>query len=190
MPDLSTTTVTTTDTRPAAPVRRVLLVSLGTLLTGLVGGLVWLWLAHPAEWEGRNGGLVLTEAAARGQFSVVVVFVLVGVVASVVTGWVTARVLPDLGWLVVPLVLVLSTLAALVAWRVGVELGPPDPATVAGVADGDRVPARLAVDTVGPFLVWPIFALAGVIIATWADGRREDASRTDLSERYVPRQHG
>jgi hypothetical protein len=170
----------------AVPVRRLLVASLGTLLTGLVGGLVWLWLARPAEWEGRNGGLVLTEAAAQGQFAVVVVFVLVGVVASVVAGWTTARLLPSLGWLTVPLVVVLTSLAAVVAWRVGVELGPPDPSTVPGVQDGDRVPSQLAVGDLAPFLVWPIFGLAGVIGATWADGRRDAA----LSARSVPPRHG
>ncbi|KQX76114.1 hypothetical protein [Aeromicrobium sp. Root472D3] len=194
MPDLSATP-TTSDTRSTVPVRRLAIVLLGTLLTGLVGGLVWLWLAQPAEWEGRDGGLVLTEAAARGQFSVVVVFVLVGVIASVVSGWVTARLLPDLGWLAVPLVAVLSAVAAVVAWRVGVELGPPDPSTVAGVADGDRVPARLAVDNVAPFLVWPIFGLVGVIGATWSDGRRDArpggrGAGAEVSERFEPRQHG
>ena len=197
MPDLSATTpdVTTSD-RPAFSVRRLAIVSLGTLLTGLVGGLVWLWLARPAEWEGRNGGLVLTEFAARGQFSVVVVFVLVGVVASIVSGAVTARMLPDLGWPAVPLVLLLSALAALVAWRVGVELGPPDPSTVAGVSDGDRVPARLAVDTPAAFLVWPIFGLLGLVVATWSDGRRDAGAGAGrggvgaVSERYEPRQHG
>jgi hypothetical protein len=179
LPDLSTTS---TASRPTSITRRLGLVSLASLLAGLVGGLVWLWLAHPAEWEGRNGGLVMTEAAARGQFSVVVVFVLIGVVVSVVAGWLTVRLVPGLGWLAVPLVLVLTTLAGLVAWRVGVELGPPDPTTVPGIQDGDRVPARLAVDNVAPFLVWPIFGLVGVIGGTWAEGRR------DVSERYEPRQ--
>jgi hypothetical protein len=193
LPDLSTIPA---DDHRTVPVRRLVIVVLGTLLTGVVGGLVWLWLARPAEWEGRNGGLVLTEAAARGQFAVVVVFVLVGVVASVVSGWATVRLLPGIGWLAVPLVVVLSTLAAIVAWRVGVELGPPDPSTVAGVADGDRVPARLAVDDVAPFLVWPIFGLAGVIGATWSDGRRDvraeagAGAAAGVSERYEPRQHG
>jgi hypothetical protein len=160
--------------------RRLLVAALAAVVVGVAAGAVWVWLAHPAEWEARNGGLVLTEAASRGRFSVVVVFVLIGVIVSVVGGWLAVRLLPGLGWLAVPLVGVLTVLAAVVAWRVGIVLGPPDPSSVAGVTDGDRVPSELAIDSVAPFLVWPIFGLAGVIGATWSDGRR-------VSERSEPR---
>ena len=152
--------------------RRLLVSTLATILLGIVAGLVWLWLAHPAEWEARANGIVLTEAASKGQFSVIVVFVIIGAIASIVGGWVAVRVLPDLGWLLTPVVLVLTVVAGLVAWRVGVELGPPSPGSVAGVQVGDRVPSELAVDGVAPFLVWPIFGLVGVIGATWAGDRR------------------
>jgi len=158
--------------------RRLVLASLGVLLLGVVAGLVWLWLAHPAEWEARNGGIVLTEAASRGQFSVVVVFVIVGVVASVLSGWLVARFLPGLGWLLTPVVVALTAVASVVAWRVGVELGPPSPASVPGTTVGDRLPSELAVDGVAPFLVWPIFGLVGVIGATWAAGRTRVSARS------------
>lgn len=152
--------------------RRLALVSVAALLAGLVGGLAWWWLAHPAQWEGRDGGIVLNEAAARGQFSVVVVFVLVGAVVSVICGAFVVRAVPDLGWLAVPVVVLLTAAASLVAWRVGVELGPPPPETVTGVQTGEKVPAQLAVDGLVPFLVWPIFGLAGVVAVTWAGDRR------------------
>lgn len=189
MPDLSTTSVpapaTTEPQHETPPVsgRRLAVAAVVAVLAGVAAGLVWLRLAHPARWEGRDGGLVLTEAASRGQFSVVVVFVLIGVIVSVVGGWLVVRLVPDLGWLAVPVVVALTVLAAVVAWRVGVMLGPPDPSTVAGVKNGDRVPSELAVNGVAPFLVWPIFGLAGVIAGTWADGRR-------ITERSAPRPLG
>ena len=167
MSELSTSPVTA----PTHLGRRLVLSAGATLLLGVASGLVWLWLAHPAQWEARDGGIVLTEAAARGQFSVIVVFVAIGVVVSLAGGWVLARVLPDLGWLVTPLVVLLAAVAALIAWRVGVELGPPPPGSVTGVAVGDRIPAELAVDGVAPFLAWPIFGLVGVVAATWASDR-------------------
>ncbi|KAA1378700.1 hypothetical protein [Aeromicrobium fastidiosum] len=170
MPDLSTTP----SVRPAVAPRRLAIATLVTLLAGVVAGLVWVWLAQPAEWLGRDGGIVLTEAASRGQFSVIVVFVAVGAVASLVSGVVTARLVPDLGWLAVPVAAALVTVAGLVAWRVGVELGPPPPGTVAGVGVGDKVPSQLAVDGVAPFLVWPIFGVLGVIVASWAGDRGAD----------------
>ena len=168
MPDLSTTP----SVRPASTPRRLAIATLATMLSGVIGGLVWVWLARPAQWLGRDGGIVLTEAASRGQFSVIVVFVAVGAVVSFVSGVVTGRLVPDLGWFAVPVVAVVVTVAGLVAWRVGVELGPPPPGTVAGVGVGDEVPSQLAVDGVAPFLVWPIFGVLGVIVASWAGDRR------------------
>jgi hypothetical protein len=156
---------------PPAPARRLVVIGLSMLLLGIVAGLVWVQLARPAEWEVRDNGIVLTEMASRGQFSVIVVFVAIGIVTSLLWSVVAARALPDLGWLLVPLVVVLTALAAVIAWRVGVELGPPPPASVAGLAVGDRVPAQLSVDGIAPFLVWPIFGLVGVIGATWTANR-------------------
>lgn len=154
---------------PAA--RRVVAASAAMLMLGIASGLVWIWLAEPAQWEARDGGLVLTEAASQGQFSVIVVFVAVGIVASLVWAAAAGWALSDLGWLLVPVVVVVTTLAAVLAWRVGVELGPPSPGSASGVSTGDRVPARLEIDGLAPFLVWPIAGLVGVIASTWARGR-------------------
>lgn len=154
--------------------RRLLLSAAAMLLLGIAAGFVWLWLANPAEWEARAEGIVLTEAAAKGEFSVIVVFVLIGAVTSWLWAWATTVVLGDIGWVITPIVVVLSVLAAVIAWRVGVELGPPDPASVPGVEVGDTIPAQLAVDGVAPFLVWPIFALVGVVLGTL--GQRDRAA--------------
>lgn len=137
------------------------------LMLGVVAGLVWLWLAHPAEWQMRANGIVLTEAAARGQFSVIVVFVVVGAVTSFVWALVATAYLRDLGWVLTPVLIVVTLAAAVVAWRLGVELGPPDPLNVTGASVGERLPSMLAVDGFAPFLVWPIFGLAGLLCTTW-----------------------
>ena len=150
------------------------------LLLGVGSGLVWMWLANPAEWEVRSTGIVLTEAAATGQFSVIVVFVLVGAAVSLVWSWVTSWWLRDIGWLLTPLVVVTTLLAAVIAWRVGVELGPPSPETVRDASVGDMLPSRLKVDGITPFLVWPIFGLLGVLTATWL-GRGQPLDRTGAS---------
>lgn len=154
--------------------RRLVLASASMLVLAVLAGLVWMWLAEPAEWEVRDRGVVLTEAASRGQFSVIVVFVLVGIVASFVWAWAATWLLSDLGWLIIPVVVVLTAVASVVAWRVGVELGPPAPGSVSGAAVGDRIPAQLKVDGLAPFLAWPIFGLAGVIGATFVKGRLRD----------------
>lgn len=154
--------------------RRVLLASILMLLLGIVAGLAWLWLADPAEWEVTARGIVLTESASQGQFSVLVTFVAVGALVSLAWGWGVGWRLQELGWVLTPLVVVMTVLAALVAWRIGVALGPPSPATVADPSLGDRIPAQLKVDGIVPFLVWPIFGLIGLVGATWATRRAPD----------------
>lgn len=145
-----------------------------TLPVGVAAGFVWLWLAHPAEWEVRGNGMVLTEAASRGQFSVIVVFVLIGAVASFGWSWVTGHALAELGWMTTVVVILGTVAAAVIAWRLGVELGPPDPRTVTGAAVGAKLPSELAVDGFTPFLAWPIFGLLGLLGATWWDGGAAD----------------
>lgn len=148
--------------------KRLLMSVTSMLLLGVVAGFVWLWLAHPAEWEVRTGGnIVLTEAASRDQFSVIVVFVVVGAIASLVWAWVTTVVLRDLGWFLTPLVIVSTMAASVIAWRIGVLLGPAGPLAAVNPAVGDKLPSKLAVDGVTPFLVWPIVGLLGVLGATW-----------------------
>ncbi len=61
----------------------------------------------------------------------------------------------------------------MIAWRLGVRLGPPDPSSVKGASVGDHVPAKLAIDGMAPFLVWPIFGLVGLIVATLIGVARE-----------------
>ena len=143
--------------------RRLLLSAAAMLLLGVAAGFVWELLATPAEWEVSKRGLLMDEAASKGQFGVVVVFVAVGAVASLALGGFTAWTLRDLGWIATPLVIVGTLAASVLAWRLGVLLGPPDPSSVKGVSVGGHIPARLAVEGVSPFLVWPISGLTGFI---------------------------
>jgi hypothetical protein len=161
--------------------RRLLLSSAAMLLLGVAAGFVWERLASPAEWEVRGAGLRMDEAASKGQFSVVVVFVLVGAVASLVWGVFTALTLRDLGWIVTPFIIVLTLIASVIAWRLGVRLGPPDPSSVKGASDGDHIPARLAIDGFSAFLVWPIFGLAGLIGTTLLAPRLDESRHERLS---------
>ncbi len=137
------------------------------LLLGVGAGVVWQWLAKPAEWEVRSdGSIVLTEIAARGQFGVIVVFVIAGAVVSLIWGFATTFALRDLEWRLTPLVIVTTLVAAVIAWRVGVALGPVGPQAAVDPSVGDRLPSKLAIDGVAPFVVWPIFGVLGVFVAT------------------------
>lgn len=148
------------------------------LLVGVAAGCVWERLASPAEWEVTRTSLSMGEAASEGQFAVIVVFVVVGIVASLLLGGVLAWSLRDMGWVTTPLVVLATAGASVIAWRVGVHLGPPDPSSVKDVAVGDHVPARLAIDGLAPFLAWPVFGLVGLIGTTLIVTTRDELART------------
>lgn len=143
------------------------------LILGVAAGFVWAQLATPAEWEVRETGVVMDEAASKGQFSVIVTFVFIGAVASLLWGGFVAWILRDVGWLVTPFIVVMTLLAAVIAWRLGVRLGPPDPGSAKELSVGDRIPAKLAIDAFAPFLVWPVFGLIGVMSGTVVGVARE-----------------
>lgn len=163
---------------PVPGMSRVVIWSAGMLVLGVVGGLLWLWLAESAEWEVTELGTILTEDAARGQFAVVVMFVGLGAGLCFVWGWIAGHALRELGWVLVPVFAGVAALAAVIAWQVGVALGPTHPRDVTDPSLGDRLPAPLEIDAVAPFLVWPMFALLGLLVAAWLD-RSEDDEHVD-----------
>lgn len=142
----------------------------GLLLLGVAAGFVWLLLANPAEWEVTDNGIILTEDGAKGRFGVIVTFVLIGIVVAFLWGLIAGWRLRAVGWLLVPVFAITAILAGVLAWRIGVAFGPPDPASVTDASIGDKLPQRLAIDAVTPFLVWPIFALVGLLFATYSAG--------------------
>ncbi|MDX6277730.1 MAG: hypothetical protein QOJ72_1858 [Nocardioidaceae bacterium] len=153
--------------------KRLILLVAAMLAIGAIAGYAWAQLAHPAEWEVRTGGsIVLTEAAARDQFTVIMVFIGIGVAVSLVWAWLASVMVRDLGWWLTPVVIVVTGVAAVIAWRVGILVGPEGPLHAVHPAVGDKLPSKLAVDGVAPFLTWPIGALLGVVCGTWLS--RED----------------
>ena len=152
------------------------------LILGVVAGLLWLWLADPAEWQVTAQGTILDEQAAKGRFGVIVTFVIISIVIAFVWGLLAGRALSQRGWIMVPVFALVSVAAGLIAWKVGAILGPPDPATVKGVKIGGTIPQQLTVDAVSPFLVWPIFALVGQFLAVYLSGNRSDESARHRDE--------
>jgi hypothetical protein len=138
----------------------------------------WLWSmwADPAHYQVTRDNAVMGELEAGRQFGTDVVYsaiaVVAGLVAGSVLGWRYGRV----GW-VLPVVTALAAVgAAVIAWRLGIALGPPEPLTAVGAAEtGELVPERLDVHARGLLLLWPTAALVGLIAsvaATDATARR------------------
>ncbi|WP_375003154.1 hypothetical protein [Aeromicrobium sp. CTD01-1L150] len=134
------------------------------LLLALAAGWAWELLAEPPRWEVTEEGAVLTQQAAQTQFRVELLFIGVGVVlcgvwAAVLGGW--CRVV---GWWLAPLVALSAAAAAVVAWQVGVRLGPPDPSGVTGLAVGETFPDAMQTPSLAAFLLWSVAALGGLVL--------------------------
>jgi len=96
------------------------------------------------------------------------VFAVLGAGCGVVAAIVVRRWLRELGWPVVAALAVGGALASLVAWRVGVWLGPDDPTgltTATGVLA--EQPLRLHAD--GLLLVWSIASVLVALLTLLAD---------------------
>ncbi len=161
-------------------------VALVVVLLVLAAGAAVLWvaLASPPQWQVTQQGVVLTEEASGAQVGVELLFVALGAAVAVLWGLVAGFVLRRLGWVVVPLTVAATLAASVLTWRLGVLLGPDGPEAVRSPQLGDSISARLAVDSPASFVVWAIAGLVGVLVVTWAAGRRPD-----VSERSAPALH-
>jgi len=150
---------------------------------GFVAGLVWSWVAEPATWTVSDGSVVMTEFSSRDEFGVLLWYCAIGLVLSTVAGAIGAYVLRA-DWRDVVLLTLGAAIASLVAWQTGVLVGPPDPASVTGLQDGDVVAEQLAVTSPVGFLSWPVGALLGVLIGS-AFERDDHDLATDATTAWV-----
>ena len=148
-------------------VRAIVVTCLAFLAAGVVGGIVWsAWADPPAYHVFPNGPPRMDEEEAGRQFGVDVVFALVGLGTAVLVGFVTGWRWHRVGWPLVLAVTGAAGVAGIIAWRLGMILGPDDPATVVGSAQvGDDIPEQLELHADGLLAIWPIGGLAGLILA-------------------------
>ena len=147
-------------------VRAVVVTCVLFVLAGVLGGWLWSVFADPPAFEVLQHGAIMGEEAAGQQFGVDVTFGVIGLVLSVplglLTGWLWHRV----GWPQAVACAVGAGIAALIAWRLGIVLGPADPSDlISSAAVHDLLPERLDVHAKGMLLAWPVGALAGFIVA-------------------------
>lgn len=140
--------------------REALRIGVGSLVAGVLVGLVW-WLVSPTALLQDRGGsayyvgrVAEAEVAADGWFAV----------CTLVTGSV-AGLFAALGrrglrlWALVA-VTVGGVAGAIVAWQLGTALGPDSlDAQLAAVGDGATFRGPLRLSALGVLLVWPISAV-------------------------------
>lgn len=162
------------------------LVVVGALVgAGVLVGVVWRLVAPtvvcttgPGDcpYDSFEGGLFFV---AEGWFAVL------AAVGGVVAALLARRWLRELGWPVVVALGLGGGLASLVAWRVGVWLGPDDPAGLAVVA-GALAERPLRLRSAGLLVVWSIASVLVALLTMLADaeagsssGDRHQDGRTD-----------
>ena len=156
---------------------------LGFLVAGAVVGVVWELVAPLPRFRLVGGRVLLavtedeTAVAADGWFAVC--SAVAGILSAVV---VFARVrsarLTALGVLTLG-----GLLAVLVAWRVGVALGP-DPVLeqVDGLRDGARLDGPLRLGALGVLLAWPLASVVAYFaLATGLEPARPRQTREGVS---------
>lgn len=164
----------------AGGARRAAVVLGLSVIVGVVGAALWVWWAEPAHWQVLQGRMVMTEYDSRAVFPIMLRFAAIGAGMSLALG-VVGHVLLRVDWLDTVLLAAGAVVASLVAWRLGVLLGPPDPTTLSGLKEGDVIEDQLAIGSVVPFFAWPIGALAGVLIASLFDRDRSDQDGRAIS---------
>lgn len=150
----------------ALVVRAVLITGALFLVAGVVGGWLWSEFADPPAFEVVRATAIMGEEEAGRQFGVDVTFALIGLALAfplgLLTGWRWHRV----GWPQAVACAVAAGIGAVIAWRLGIILGPEDPASLlSGASVGDLLPEQLDVHARGLLLAWPVGALAGFVAA-------------------------
>ncbi|HYJ67111.1 MAG TPA: hypothetical protein VEX15_05550 [Nocardioidaceae bacterium] len=152
---------------PAVQVVRAIVVTcVAFVMAGVIAGWLWVQWADPPTFQVLKTTAVMGEEEAGRQFGVDVTFALVGLGLAVPLGFLAGWRWHRVGWPLVVGAAASAGLAAVIGWRLGIMWGPGDPAGEWRSAQvGDQVPEQLAMHAKGLLLVWPIGALAGLILA-------------------------
>lgn len=139
----------------------------------LVAAFVWWRVTPLAEYTITEQGGSMGEQELARQVSTDGWFFVVALVAGLVTGFVLLLWRRRDPLSMVVLVAVGAVLSTYVMARVGLALGPADPATAFATAKlGDLVPLQLEVQAKGVYAAWGLGALLGSVVAIWGTERR------------------
>lgn len=160
------------------PWRRLVLEHAGVLVLFAAGGALagWVWqrwatvpqgVAFDGDWRlgyRIEGDFFVGDNDWFQQaFGVVGTYVVLGAATSVVIGVVASLVCRRSEVVTLVVVAAGSVLAAVICYRLGLALGPPDPAGLArNAADGTIIQGDLAIKQHSPFVVWPLGSLIGL----------------------------
>lgn len=158
--------------RPVRSLPPVVRVALGhlvlALIIGLLTGVLWNRIVSlPRYVLGDNGVASMTERDLAHFFTTdfwySVIGLVVGVGLGVWTWWRSGR----RGWVVVPLAVVASLVAALVCWWVGVAMDPANfDERLSAASPGQSVPVDFTLEAVSAVALWPLGAVIPLMLAS------------------------
>ncbi|MEU0336782.1 AAA family ATPase [Streptomyces sp. NPDC006193] len=160
-------------------IREAAVITVATALGGVLLGLLWWWLAPhvPLVGDEAGGNWVVYFKDSEGEQAVGVdgTFTLLGLAFGAVSAAAVFLLRRRGG---VPLVVALGLgglLGSLLAWRLGVWLGPESDvlAHARAVGDGVTFPAPLKLSAKGALLAWPLGGLLAHLGLTAAFGPRD-----------------
>nr|WP_206314018.1 DUF2567 domain-containing protein [Streptomyces coryli] len=155
--------------------RGAALIAAGSALAGLLYGALWTWLAPRVPLIAQDGAVLLRDSESEHTIAIDGTFTLLGLgfgalAAALVFLW------RRRGGVALVLALAIGgLLAALVAWRFGVWLGPPQDvaAQAKSVGEGKAFDAPLRLNAKGALLAWPVGAMIAHLILTGLFGPRD-----------------
>ena len=152
---------------PAVAVRRATgaaLVVLGSLIAaGILVGAVWSLVAPTVPCTFVTGGCAYDPFEGGRFFVAEGLFSVLAATCGVLAALVARRWIHELGWPVVVALAVGGLLASVVAWRVGVWLGPDDP-NAGPNALGELAALPLRLRSTG---LLPVWSIASLVVALW-----------------------
>lgn len=153
------------------------------------GVLWWLVVALPAYRLDSQGRASVTERDLTQFFAGDAWFCLLGLLVGVGLGVFGYRLLRDLGWPLVLVVVIGGSAAGLLCWAVGYQLGPGEfVPRLAEASPGGSVPITLTVRAKAALLCWPLSAVTPVLLASSLGKDFEDP--TPLLPRRSPARDG
>lgn len=173
--DQATPSLQTSTTLLDRPVSRVsplvqrIAIQVGSgLVVGILAGLVWHGVVdQPGYTLGENGNATMGERELVGVFTIDYWFAVLGAFLGLLQGIWAWRWFGMRGWIVVPVALVCSTIAGLVAWVTGEAMGPQDfDQRLAAGKVGEVVPLDFQLQAHSALAMWPLGAIVPIMIAS------------------------
>nr|WP_093816102.1 ABC transporter permease [Streptomyces sp. TverLS-915] len=158
-----------------APVRRGVLLALGLVVLGLAFGALWLWLAPRVPLVADGKAVYLKDSEGEQPVGADGTFALIGLGLGILTGLAVFLWRRAGGATLVLGMAVGALLGSVVAWRLGVWLGPTQDVVAHAKEVGKNVtfdaPLKLAAK--GTLLAWPLAACVVHLLLTAAFGPRD-----------------